>query len=137
MQDYTLGDINPAAPDFNQGNGPAAEEAALDGALAEQAAVSPAAEVRHCACSTYVMDSVTNQTNKCELQPADMADTLRLSLFLQVPPSYHIAPNSVLVCCGRVGRPPASQAAPASSQAAHGRPSQRQSPKSHLRSHGR
>jgi hypothetical protein len=63
-QDYTLGDINPAAPDFNQGNGPAAEEAAADGALAEQAAVSPAAEVRHCACSSCVKDTVTHQTTQ-------------------------------------------------------------------------
>jgi hypothetical protein len=82
VQDYTLGDINPAAPDFNQGNGPAAEEAAAGGALAEQAAVSPAAEVWLCAHSSCIMDTVTNQTTQvCEpLQPADMAHTLRLFL---------------------------------------------------------
>lgn len=45
QQDFTLGDINPAAPDFNQGNGPAAEEeAAASGAADEPAAASPPAQ---------------------------------------------------------------------------------------------
>ena len=77
------------------------------------------------------------EQHDCEIQPADTAHTLRPLMFPQAQPSYHIAPDSVIVCCDRVVRPPASQAAPASSQAAHGRPSQHQSPKSHLRSHGR
>ncbi len=47
-QDFTLGDINPAAQDFNQGNGPAPEEAAeANGAVEEPpAASSSAAQAR-------------------------------------------------------------------------------------------
>ena len=48
-QDFTLGDINPAAPDFNQGNGPEpAAEARDEGDAEEPAAVSSpaAAQVR-------------------------------------------------------------------------------------------